>query len=195
MLPSDTFADLMVRLRFGDDDAAAEVHRRFVRRLVALACRQFDPWLRPGADHEDVVQSVFKSFFARCERGEFALEGWGGLWGLLAVITVRKCGRRRAALRAGRRDAAREIAWPADGGEAVDREPTPEEAAMLAETVQQWLGAMDPSERGIVESGLQGYSDPEIADHLRRSERTVRRIRRRAEDRLCHLIATEEGPP
>ena len=144
VMSSDLFDAVIARLRGGDDDAAALVHRRFVRRLVALAQRQFDPWVRAKADHEDVVQSVFKSLFARLQRGEFALEDWDDLWSLLTVITVRKCRRRRAALRAGRRDAAREVdpASPAgdtrfDGGwEAPDRAPTPAEGAMMAETLE-----------------------------------------------------------
>jgi RNA polymerase sigma-70 factor, ECF subfamily len=201
MPASEPFDDLMARLRGGDEAAAEEVHRRFVRRLVGLACRQFEPWVRAKADHEDVVQSAFKSFFARCARGEFTLEDWDDLWHLLAVIAVRKCRRRRAALRAGRRDAAREVAapaarngdGPATGWEPLDRDPTPAEAAMLAETLQHWLRGLDPAERAITELGLQGYSTPEIAERLGRTERTVRRIHRSARERLCALFAAEAG--
>src|SRR5258705_11337062 len=101
---ADSFEDLMARLRIGDDGAAAEVYRRFVQRLVVLAHRQFDPRVRDRADPEDVVQSVFKSFFARYGRGQFVLNDWGEIWGLLVVISLRKCARRREALRTGRRN-------------------------------------------------------------------------------------------
>jgi RNA polymerase sigma factor (sigma-70 family) len=200
MLSNTPMTDLIARLRDRDETAAAEVHGRFVRRLVALACRQFEPWVRAKADHEDVVQSVFQSFFARCQRGEFAFDDWDALWNLLALITVRKCRRRRAALRAGRRDAAREVpAWsrPDEGRDpvidALDRDPTPAEAAMLAEVLRSWLHGLAPRERAVVELGLQGFSNPEIAERLGRTERTVRRIHGYASEQLQALLLAPSG--
>jgi RNA polymerase sigma factor (sigma-70 family) len=193
MEQADTFDDLMARLRVGDDRAAAEVHRRYAHRLIVLAHRQFDSWVRDRADPEDVVQSVFKSFFARYERGQLALNDWGDIWGMLVVISVRKCSRRRASLRTARRNAALEVTWSATGEASTSglaasrREPTPEEAAMLAETVSEWLKGLEPAERTIMELDLQGLTYAEIAARLRRSERTVRRVRQRVEERLQDL--------
>jgi RNA polymerase sigma-70 factor (ECF subfamily) len=196
-MSSDPFDDLMARLRSGDGAAAAEVHRRFVRRLVALARRQFEPWVRAKADHEGVVQSAFKSVFARLERGEFVLDDWDDLWSLLTMITVRKCRRRKVALRARRRDAAREVAAPRSasdeewtgGWEAPDREPTPAEAAILTETLEGWLLGLSARERAIVELGLEGCSTEAIAARLGRTERTVRRAYHYARERLYALLA------
>jgi RNA polymerase sigma-70 factor (ECF subfamily) len=55
MSRDDTFADLMSRLRVGDQDAAARVFSRFVRRLIALAYRQLNPRIGCREDPEDVV--------------------------------------------------------------------------------------------------------------------------------------------
>jgi RNA polymerase sigma-70 factor (ECF subfamily) len=203
MAVDDSFGRILQGLRGGDEDAAGAVYERFVRRLVALAARQFDDRLRGNADPEDVVQSAFRTAFRRIEQGEYDLGDWGALWGLLATITVRKCGRRRAYLRAGRRDAGREPAaarhevfdpWQ----DVADREPTPEEAAMLAETVREWLAGLGPGERSVIQLGLQGEPDPEIARRLLRTERSVRRLRLRAEDRLRQYVSTfprEAGQP
>jgi len=60
-----SFIGVLEGLRCGPDDAATIVRRRFVRRLVALAERQFNHRLRARADHEDVVQSAFRSAFRR----------------------------------------------------------------------------------------------------------------------------------
>jgi RNA polymerase sigma-70 factor (ECF subfamily) len=196
-MSSDCFDELMARLRRGDGGAAAIVHRRFVRRLVALAQRQFEPWVRAKADHEGVVQSAFKSVFARLERGEFALDDWDDLWSLLTVITVRKCRRRKVALRAGRRDAAREITASqsaadtdaAGGWEVPDREPTPAEAAMMAETFERWLLDLSPRQRDIIVLGLEGHSTEAIAERLGRTERTVRRAYHYAREQLYALLA------
>ena len=69
-MPShDSFAQLMSRLKEGDQAAAAEVFGRFVAGSVSLASNQFDSWLRLKVDVEGVVQSAFKSFFVRPRRG------------------------------------------------------------------------------------------------------------------------------
>jgi hypothetical protein len=48
------------------------VFRRFVHRLIALAARQFDAWIRDRADVENVVLSAYKSFFRSNQRGGFS---------------------------------------------------------------------------------------------------------------------------
>ena len=41
---------------------------------------------------EDVMASVFKSFFRRHAEAPFDLSSWDSLWSLLTLITLRKCG-------------------------------------------------------------------------------------------------------
>jgi RNA polymerase sigma-70 factor (ECF subfamily) len=137
MPAEDSFADVMDRLRAGDAGAAAQVVRRFTRRLVALARAQLDSRLRQKVDPEDVLQSVYKSFFLRCEQGRLSLGGWDGLWALLALITARKCGRWAEHFRAARRDVKAEVAAVGGADEsglvaAFSTEPSPAEAAMLS---------------------------------------------------------------
>jgi RNA polymerase sigma factor (sigma-70 family) len=196
MPSTESFHDLMSRLGLGDHAAAAAVHQRFVCRLVALAHTQFETWARAKADHEDVVQSAFQSFFEHCGRREFELVGWDALWSLLALITVRKCRDRRKRLGARRRSAARERPWAdavacENDAALLDREPTPEQAAMLTETLVEWLRSLVPAERAIVELGLQGLDDAAVARRLSRSQRTVRRVRFQVEERLKALCQSE----
>src|SRR5688572_29173622 len=139
-----SFAALMERLRRGDPEAAQRIFRHFARRLIGLARERLGPRVRQKVDPEDVLQSVFRSFFTRHADGQYDLEGWDSLWSLLTVITLRKCGYRTRHFRAARRDVQREVApgageAPDAPWEAIAREPTPDEAAMLAETVEQML--------------------------------------------------------
>ena len=180
---NDSFPDWLARLRARDGDAAREVFQRFARQLLALARRQFGPALQHKVDPEDVVQSAYKSFFHRCGAGKLEVETWDGLWGLLTLITLRKCADRVAYHRAGRRDAAREAAAP-PGAEAFGREPTPAEAAVLAETVDQLIAALDEDERPVLELSLEGYTTREISERLGRAERTVRLLRECVRKRL-----------
>src|SRR5262245_35971583 len=177
-------------MRAKEDDAGREVFARFTRQLVALARRQFGVALRHKVDPEDVVQSAYKSFFARYGEGNLEVGTWDGRWGLLTVITVRKCSDRVRYHRAECRDVEREASAGTNAEpdaalqEAFGREPTPHEAVVLAETVDQLLGSLDEDERPIVESSLQGYSTQEISEKRGQPERSVRRLRERVRKRL-----------
>jgi RNA polymerase sigma-70 factor (ECF subfamily) len=178
---------------------AGEAHaraafERFTRRLIGLARSQLDTRLRHKIDPEDVVQSAYKSFLIRYGDGALAAEGWDGLWGLLTRITVRKCADRVRYHRAECRDLAREVSASPVGAdepwrEVTGREPTPEEAAVLAETVAHVLRGLDGDERSIVELSLQGHSTTEISAELGRAERSVRRLRERVRKQLDRLRA------
>ena len=54
-------------------------------------------------------------------------------------------------------------------------EPTPLEAATLADEVENVLRQLEPHQRPILELLLQGHNQAEIAQELQCSERTVRR--------------------
>ncbi len=186
---NDSFVDFLSRLRSGDDAAAQELFARFTHQLIGLALRHIDAGLRHKVDPEDVVQSAYKSFFFRYGPGNLDVVNWNSLWGLLTLITVRKCAERAAYHRAACRDAAREVSPPRGEEEApwrepFGREPTPLEAAVLSETVKQLLAGLDEEERPVLELSLQGYSTREISERLGRAERTVRLLREGVRHRL-----------
>ena len=194
---SDSFADFLKRLQARDDTAARELFARFTHQLIALALRHIDGTLRHKVEAEDVVQSTFKSFFFRYGGGNLDVVNWNSLWGLLTLITMRKCAERAAFHRAERRDAAREVAPPRDDAakgwpEPFSREPTPLEAAVLTEMVTQLLASVDEEERPILELSLQGYTTREIAERLGRAERTVRLLREGVRHRL-ERMQSENG--
>jgi RNA polymerase sigma-70 factor, ECF subfamily len=190
MSANDSVAALMDRLRTGEDAAAREVFVRFAARLAGLARRHLDGRLAVKVDPEDVVQSAYKSFFLRQREGELDVGSWDGLWGVLTVITLRKCADRAAYYHAEKRDVARETranteSTPAVYDLALDREPNPEEAAALAETVEALFRSIeDADERAILELSLQGHTATEISEQLGRAERSVRRLRERVRKRL-----------
>jgi RNA polymerase sigma-70 factor (ECF subfamily) len=195
MSADSQFTDLMARLRAGDERAeaaAAEIFNRFAGRLIGLAARHLDERLRQKVGPEDVMQSVLKSFFVRQAAGQYDLADWDGLWSMLVVITLRKCGHKAEHFRAACRDVGREQALAdedsARSWEAVSREPTPSQAALLAEAVRQALAALeDERERTVLELSLHGLSVPEISAQVGRSERTVQRVLTRVRKRLERL--------
>ena len=190
-------SDSLAAQRAGEEGAARVVFERFTRRLIGLAHSQLDERFRHKIDPEDLVQSVYKSFFLRYGDGMLAAEGVDGLWGLLTRITVRKCAERIRYHRAACRDMLREAPAPSQAQaadpwhEAIAREPTPEEAAVLAETVENLLSGLDGDERSIVALSLQGYTTQEIGESLGRAERSVRRLRERVRKQLERLQAAD----
>jgi RNA polymerase sigma-70 factor (ECF subfamily) len=185
---SNSFAEFLARLQGQDDAAAQELFVRFAHQLIALANRHIGAGLRHKVDPEDVVQSAYKSFFFRYRAGKLDVVNWNSLWGLLTLITARKCADRAAYHRAECRDSAREVSL-ARGEEAAPlepfgREPSPLEAAVLSETVEQLLAGLDEEERPILELSLQGHTTREISERLGRAERTVRLLREGVRHRL-----------
>jgi RNA polymerase sigma-70 factor (ECF subfamily) len=186
----------MARLRGGDDAAAAAVFQQFVARLIRLTRSRLETWVRHKVDPEDVVQSVFRSFFTRYQAGQFSVADWDSLWGLLAVITLRKCANQAEHWQAARRDVKQETNPAGDPALASrhlpGHEPTPEEAAILGETIQQLFQGLSPLEGDILALHLQGCEVPEISRRVGRAERTVRRTLELARKDLCRLQAAEE---
>jgi len=195
MSSSNSFQVLMGRLRGGEEAAAAELFRRYADRLIGLARSRLDPLVRQKVDPEDVLQSVFKSFFLRHRDGNWDLDNWDSLWSLLAQMTIRKCGRRAGYYHSARRDVRRETA-PSDEEdstyfrEALNREPTPDEAALLAETIELLLRESEGYHRDIIRLSLQGCALAEIAAETGVTERSVQRVLKRVREQIERLAQT-----
>ena len=133
--------------------------------------------IRQKIDAEDVVQSVFLSFFRENPADEFRMGTWNDLWSLLVTITVRKChGQLRRFTRQKRSVNREQTLDPSESSamwEPIAREPTPGEAAALAETVESLLDRLDKRDRTIAELTLQGCSSGDIASRVGLSERSV----------------------
>jgi RNA polymerase sigma-70 factor (ECF subfamily) len=199
MARDDSFENLMARLHQGDEQAAEALFKRYAHRLIGLARTHLDGMIRQKVDPEDVVQSVFRSFFQRNAAGNWNLDDWDSLWSMLTVITVRKCGHRIEHFRAHRRDIRREVTpavspdGSSSGWEAIAREPTPEEAARLSETIEQLMRELDARDRPILQLSLQGFDIAEIGEQIGRTERTVYRAMERIKKRLVEMRAGDTG--
>jgi RNA polymerase sigma-70 factor, ECF subfamily len=189
-LPGEPLAhDLLTRLRGGDEQAAAEVFDRYARRLVGLARQKLNQSLLGKEDPEDAVQSALKSFFPRYTAGQYQLASWDDLWGLLARITAHKCGDRLVRFQAARRDVRREAAKPVTDDsnaswEILARDPTPGQALVLTEILEELHRSLGERDRGILALHLQGIETAAISTQLHCSERTVFRVLERIRQTL-----------
>jgi RNA polymerase sigma-70 factor, ECF subfamily len=169
--------ELVQRLRQGDPQATDELFARYSLRLSRLAEQHLSRKLAGRVEGDDVVQSVFRTFFRRVSTGDFQIDGAGQLWHLLVKITVRKAqaqGRRHTA-------AVRDVRLQQPDGETdwlaelASREPAPEDAAILIDQIEALLQGLPEIYRQVLEQRLQGQSATEIAANLGVARRTVYR--------------------
>src|SRR3954452_224173 len=123
---------LLERFRDGDDRAADALFSRYFERLTLLARSRLSLRLAGGTDPEDIVLSVYRSFFVGARAGRFTLSRGGDLWRLLASITKHKLLRETRRQRADRRSVDRESSLHGAEGATISGwppEPTSESCA------------------------------------------------------------------
>ena len=196
MTAESNSANLLARWREGDQQAATELFERYAQRLITLAHRRLSSKFSARIDPQDVVQSVYRSFFLAARDGRFVLQRSGDLWRLLVGITLHKLYHKVQYHTAGRRTIEREQSLPEKDevfGIQVDmlgREPSPDEAVMLADVLEEVMRGLKPMQRRILELRLQGWSLGEIVAETQFSTSTVSRVLREVQDRL-----SQEKPP
>ncbi len=189
-----SFVDWLARLQNGEERARSEVFLRLSDRLRTLARKHLDQGICRLVEPDDILQSAFRSFFVHQADGQYQLDDWNGLWGLLALIAVRKCLRQNEFHHAARRDISCQVNPTVSEDEsavifeAISREPSPEEAAIFAETLAKAFGDEDERGRSIVAARLQRYNHLEISQQCGCSERTVRRVLKRTQKRLEAML-------
>jgi RNA polymerase sigma-70 factor (ECF subfamily) len=182
---------LLVRLRRGENDAATALYLRYARRLLALTRSQASSELTRQLEAEDIVQSVFKSFFRKASAGMYDVPEGEELWNLLLVITINKVRAKGNYYRAAKRDVRLN-----SGGDFPEGDPAmvaDDEAALweLQAVVQDLLAKLPPKTAEIIERRIAGEEVADIARHTRRSLRTVERTLQDFRKRLSVLLTEE----
>ena len=65
------FADLLERVRAGDDSAIGQIWEDYYQQLVRIAARRLPANLRRTGDEEDIAISAFHSFIAGIRDDQF----------------------------------------------------------------------------------------------------------------------------
>jgi len=143
--------------------------------------------IRGREDEEDVLQSMYKSFCLRQRRGDFDLSNRDELWKRLVQITLRKARNTANRHLLAKRDVRRDVSGSAAPVDDLDDptallnqldidDPTPAEAALLNEALEQRFQALrGPELRVIAQKKLEGFTNQEIAAELQCTVRTVER--------------------
>jgi RNA polymerase sigma-70 factor (ECF subfamily) len=177
---------LVRRLRGGDDDAATQLYRRYAGRLRRVAAAQTDPALSNRLDPEDLVQSIFRTFFRRVAAGEYDVPDGDELWKLLLVIGLNKLRGVANFHKAAKRDVRRTT-----GEEAMAAVPVAaddEDLRVLELTIDDLLAPLPPTHREIIALRIAGHEVADVAAKAGRSRRSVERILHEFRARLGSVL-------
>ncbi len=192
----DDWPDLIQGLRQGNRQIVQQFCEQYGAMLHQVAEKHLVGPVRRRVGPEDVVQSACRTFLRRAQAGEFQLADSEALWRLLCAITLTKVREQVRFHRRRKRGVDQEVqleaeSLPGSGHfEPVAPGPSPAEAAAFADQFQQLMASLDDEERQLVDLKLQQYTNDEVAEHLGCSERTVRRILKRVQDRLERAFPT-----
>lgn len=181
MADSET-VEIVERARQGDEAAASALFERYVARLIDLAQARIFKKLGRRLDAEDIVQSVYRSFFLHLRQGRYDLRSSGDLWHLLAAMAVRKVHRQARKHTAEKRAIYREDSVGGMSGvnclqaDALARDPSPDVVLEVIDELEHMYLLRSPAQRRIVELRLRNYSIAEISRMEKLSERTVHRV-------------------
>lgn len=176
----------IAQLKAGEPDAAQRLWESYFHRMVDLARKKLEGAPRAAADEEDVALSAFKSFCIRAKDGQFTqLTDRENLWPLLMAITSNKSvdlirhqnRKKRGGSGGPEADSPRMMANPLS--QLISGDPDPHFALQLADELQNLLleleNAGDSSLKQIALFKLEGRANPEIAERLGCTRRTIER--------------------
>ena len=160
------FAELLMRIRAGDNDACAELERRYgdtLQRMARVRLRFYD--LQRRVNPSDVVQSVLALFFTRAAGGHFSFETPEDVLKLLKTMVERKVNDHRKKDRTQKRGGGAVAGSDLDG--IPDSGPSPSEAIAEQELFQKLWDGLEPDERDLAHLVVwDRLSWQEVADRL-----------------------------
>lgn len=191
VVPSDQ--SLLREVRCGDEQAAAAIYERYAERLHALARARCSSSLARRVDAEDIVQSVFSSFFRGLNQGHYQVAPGADLWRLLLVIALNKIRAQGNFHRACKRDVRRSGGVPeAARGSSGAHDPDGPAVAFLRMVIAEAVEHLPEKYREIALLRIEGYEVAEIAARVGRSPRTVERVLQQFRQRLARTLELKQ---
>ncbi|HMO12929.1 MAG TPA: sigma-70 family RNA polymerase sigma factor [Pirellulaceae bacterium] len=157
---------------------ANEIVQQHADHLVNVVRRNMPNRLKRRLDPEDIVQSVFRSYFRRRDHSGLEADSVQDVGRFLVAMTLNKVRNAIAYHQRQRRDVRQEITFSGE-----TREPeisiddwNSEHVAILADLLERILQGLPDIHREMVLLRMSGESIATIADRVERSQRTVIRV-------------------
>ncbi len=186
MSETDTFEELIRRVRAGDQGAAAELVRTYepaIRRAARV--RLGDSRLRRVFDSMDISQSVFASFFLRAALGQYEIDKPDRLLRLLVSMSRKKLADHVREEQAARRDYRRIEDGPHQENRLVAPGDSPGQQVALAELLREFRARLSPDERRLADLRASGQGWAQIAAEIGSGAEALRKKLTRAINRIA----------
>jgi len=172
----DSDQTLVRRIRKdGDDDAALRLYLKYSERLLRSTERNMSDALSSRLDPEDVVQSVFRTFFRRTSEGQYQVPEGEELWKLLLVMSLNKVRSVGKFHRAAKRNICSSSSLAAD--DAIGLQSRDEfSRAILELSINEIISELPESARRIIALRIEGFEVAQISEMTSRAKRTVERV-------------------
>ncbi|MCA9033898.1 MAG: sigma-70 family RNA polymerase sigma factor [Planctomycetaceae bacterium] len=189
MLRTLSDQSLLQRLRTGSEDAATELYGRYAKRLDCIASRGLGSDMRSVVGSEDVVQSIFRTFFRRAAAGDYDVPEGSELWNLLVTISLNKI----RAIGLHYRRQKRSVARTKHGDSATDDMAVGDDVAcqVLRMVIDELIESLPESHQRIIHLHIDNWGVSEIASKTQRSKRTVERVLQQFRTQLKELICDD----
>jgi len=194
LVHNDFMSSWLARMRDAEPGFECALVDRYTTRLLELARQRLPDRVRRRVDPEDLVQSVYRSFFRRLKEGRFSFADSGDLWRLLAAMTFQRATKAVRFHQQQRRDVRRERPMPKENDSQqaemaiADRQPGPGDVVALFDSLERLLEQLPDKYREIAVLQLEGHSVDEIARAVKRSRRTVFRALAELEELATKLL-------
>jgi RNA polymerase sigma-70 factor, ECF subfamily len=169
------------------------LYERYAQELHVLAERQTSAALKSRVDADDIVQSVFRTFFRRITTTTYDAPDGEDLWRLFLVIALNKIRNAGTKHGAAKRDVRRTqslesiAANSACGGDETS-------ATILNLVVEESIEAMPESSRDLIRQRLEGHDIQSIAAQSGRSKRSVERVLQTYREYLKAILDEDYSP-
>jgi RNA polymerase sigma-70 factor (ECF subfamily) len=167
---------LLERFRDGEEDAATKLFLKYGTRLRAFAKAKTSDQLASRFDPEDVVQSVFRTFFRRAANGLYDVPDGDELWQLLLVIALNKIRDLAVHHRALKRDVTRTEGGNDQSMAAANAGVKKSSIEVLKVVLEDFLESLPAKQSSVARLRMEGYQVEEIAEATKQSKRTVERV-------------------
>ena len=188
-------ASLLSVFRKGGQDAATQLYFRYAHRLRTLVRHNCSADLARCMEADDIVQSVFRTFFSGAKEGLYRIPRGDDLWRLLLVMALYKVRSKGEFHNAAKRDIRKTFSLETSDQELgldPEKRSDSEELMFLQVAVREALEQLPADYRVIVELRIEGYEIPEIAGKVGRARRTVERILQEARKKLGTLLQIDD---
>jgi RNA polymerase sigma factor (sigma-70 family) len=190
MTEDTAFVDLIRRVRAGDEQASAELVRRYEPAIrIAVHVRLRDSALRRLFDSMDICQSVLGNFFVRAAAGQFDIDEPQQLLKLLVTMARNRL-RDHARRPINRTPPAAEPSSVLNAAEG--REETPSQIVAFEDMLRAVRSQFSESERYLADQRAQGRSWNQLAAELHSTPEALRKQLARAVERAARNVGLEE---